>query len=248
MALTETPAIVLRTYKLADADKIVVLLTPEFGLVRGTAKGARRLKSRFGAALEPYTLITAHYYEREGRELVTINGADIIDSSFKLIGSEEVYRGLEYLSEMVIEFIPPREPNALIFRMLRACLETIAQRPQSIELLLRYFEIWLLKLGGFLPDLQKCNDCGKKLGEDERLYFRWGEPVTCQACAHGVGRELPFAVRELIRSALRLAPLSFIDRHQDESNALLPPFKKWSQDLITNILDHDRTRTKAHVR
>ena len=64
MATIETEALVLRTYNFGEADKIVVVLTQSAGVVRGVANGCRKLKSRFGAALEPFTLIKLTWYER----------------------------------------------------------------------------------------------------------------------------------------------------------------------------------------
>src|SRR4051812_28150680 len=106
MGLTETEAIILRTYNLAEADKIVVCLTRSCGVVRGVARGARRLKSRFGAGLEPYTIIALAYYEKEGRELVSVRQAEIIRSFFSLAQSAESVAALAYMSELVMEFAP----------------------------------------------------------------------------------------------------------------------------------------------
>ena len=93
MVLVNTDAIVLRSYNLAEADRIVVCLTKSAGLVRAVAKGARRMKSRFGAALEPFTLIRLSFYEKENRDLVTISGAEIVKSNFDLASQIEVARG-----------------------------------------------------------------------------------------------------------------------------------------------------------
>ncbi|MBD0370802.1 MAG: DNA repair protein RecO, partial [Pyrinomonadaceae bacterium] len=84
MGLVETEAIVLRSYNLAEADKIVVCLTRSTGVVRAVAHGARRLKSRFGAGLEPFTFVQMSYHEKEGRELVTLRQLEIARSYFSL--------------------------------------------------------------------------------------------------------------------------------------------------------------------
>ena len=78
MGLVETEAIILRTYNLAEADKIVICLTRKAGVVRGVARGSRRLKSRFGAGLEPVTLVSLSYHEKERSELVALRQAEII--------------------------------------------------------------------------------------------------------------------------------------------------------------------------
>src|ERR1051325_9281127 len=159
MAIIETEALVLRTYNFAEADKIVVSLTQASGLIRGVAKGCRKLKSRFGAALEPFTLVKLVYYEKEHQELVSLRQADIVKSHFDLSSHAETLAGLAYMGDLVIEFSPPHEANDNLFRMVKACLDAIANSPADLQLTLRYFEIWLLRLQGFLPDLRRCGEC-----------------------------------------------------------------------------------------
>lgn len=239
MPLIESRAIILRTYKLAEADKIAVMLTPDAGLVRGVAKGARKLTSRFGAALEPYTLMTVEYFEKEGRDLVSVRRAEIIKSYFNLVGREDVYQGLEYLSEITIEFVPPQEPNPLIFRMVSACLEIIEKIPEQTALILRYFEIWILKLGGFLPDLRRCSHCSLVFEEDDKTFFRWGEPVLCQACARAYGavRELPVKVRQIVNDTLKLSPENFTKKYAPDRESWLNTLTHWTHDLISRTLE-----------
>jgi DNA repair protein RecO len=111
MALITTDAIVLRTYNLAEADRIVLCLTRSAGLVRAVAKGARRMKSRFGAALEPFTLIKLAFYEKENRELVSMSQAEILKSRFDLASQPEAAEVLAYMGELVADFAPPHESN-----------------------------------------------------------------------------------------------------------------------------------------
>src|SRR6185369_4962616 len=120
MRLVTTDAIVLRSYNLAESDRIVVCLTRTAGLVRAVAKGARRMKSRFGAALEPFTLIKLAFYERENRELVTISHVEILTSRFELASQPEASEVLAYMGELVSEFAPPHESNEKLFRMVCA--------------------------------------------------------------------------------------------------------------------------------
>src|SRR5213596_2851987 len=111
MRLVNTDAIVLRTYNLAESDRIVVCLTRSSGLVRGVAKGARRMKSRFGAALEPFTLVRLAFYEKENRELVSISTAEILKSNFEVNVQPEVAEVLAYMGELINEFAPPHEAD-----------------------------------------------------------------------------------------------------------------------------------------
>src|SRR6267142_4226338 len=149
MPSLETDALVLRTYNFGEADKIVVCLTRGSGLIRGVAKGCRKLKSRFGAALEPFTVARISYHHKENQDLVSLRQAEIVKSHFDLSSQAETLTGLAYMGDLVIEFSPPHEANDNLFRMVKACLEAIDQAPTDIQLVLRYFEIWLLKLQGY---------------------------------------------------------------------------------------------------
>ncbi len=83
MGLVETEGLILKSYNLGDADKIIVLLTQSEGLVRGVAKGAKRLKSRFGGTLEPFSIIDLTYFQKEERELVSIRQIELVTSYFE---------------------------------------------------------------------------------------------------------------------------------------------------------------------
>jgi len=210
LGLVESEAIVLRTYNLAEADKIVVCLTRKAGLVRAVARGARRLKSKYGAGLEPYTLLALSFYEKEGRELVSLRDAEILRSYFHLSGSVELMGALAYMSEMVLEFAPPHEPNEKLFRMINACLEAFAKEPTGAQALLRYFEVWLLKLGGFLPNMRSCADCSRRLeGLPGFVYLNAESRPRCEACSHGQGMRLTRAAYAQLEAALRLSPEDF---------------------------------------
>src|SRR5438552_248184 len=111
MGLHQTDAFILRTYPLAETHKICVLLTKSTGLIRGVAHGARRLKSRFGASLEPFTEVRLTYYEKEGRELVRVSNCDIIRSHFWQTSKTENAVALSYITELLCEFLPSNDVN-----------------------------------------------------------------------------------------------------------------------------------------
>jgi DNA repair protein RecO (recombination protein O) len=208
MGLVETEAIVLHTHKLADADKIVVSLTEKSGLVRGVARGARRLKSRFGASLEPFTLVNMTFYEKETRELVTIKSADIIKSYFAAAGDADTVADLEQLVELVREFAPPHQADERLFRMLRACIEALACGLADAAPVFTYSELWVLKLTGFLPDMRVCGSCGTDLraeGSGE-LYMTQEGVLRCPACRSGGARAVQRETYELIYAARSLKP------------------------------------------
>jgi DNA repair protein RecO (recombination protein O) len=201
MGLVETEAVVLHTHKLAEADKIVVCMTEKAGLVRGVARGARRLKSRFGAGLEPFTHVQLTFFEKEARELVSIKGAEIIKSYFGAAKEVEALAALEYLAELVREFAPPHQADPKLFRMLRACVDALAEEPARTSALIPYCELWSLKLAGFLPDYRACAGCGKPLGgaDADEVYITHEGLPRCRACRRA-GQAVSADVYGLLRA------------------------------------------------
>lgn len=237
MGLVETEAFVLRTYRLAEADKIVVCLTRDAGVVRGVARGARRLKSRFGAGLEPFTLVSLSFYAKEGRELVSLRSAEILRSYFGLSGNPETVAALEYLCELALEFAPPHDPNEKLFRMVRACLEAIAEAPSEIQTLTRYYELWTLKLSGFLPELRACGACRASLNPRETAYVGLENSLRCRACAGGAGLPVSPEAREHWRQMSRKGPGEWAEGFRQLPQASQNELAQLTQRLIARALE-----------
>ncbi len=187
MALFETEALILRTYNLAEADKIVVCLSRSAGLIRGVAKGCRKLRNRFGAALEPFTLINLTYYEKEHQELVSFRQAEILKSRFNLSSNASILTGFSYMGDLLIDFSPPHQANDNLYRMALACFEAVSENPDDLDSVLRYFEVWLLKLEGFLPDLRACGNCHNAFNGNEAVYLGADLSLRCPQCSNGRG-------------------------------------------------------------
>jgi DNA repair protein RecO (recombination protein O) len=243
MALVQTEAIVLRTYNLAEADRIVLCLTRSAGLIRAVAHGARRMKSRFGAALEPFTLIKLIFHERENRELVTISQTEILKSRFDLVANPGVVEALAYIGELVVEFAPPHQGDEKLFRMVSACVDALEASPPETELVLRYFEVWLLRLAGFFPDFGSCAECGAPLDETG-AYLNADAKARCYKCSLGAGTLLWRETRECMAATQRLSPLKFASSSSD----LAPKFRKQLADImqqqVVRVLER-RPRTLA---
>jgi DNA repair protein RecO (recombination protein O) len=180
MSLHTTEALILRTYKLNDADRIVVFLTRDRGKKRGVAKGARRLKSRFGAGLEPLTRGVVVYFEKENRELVSLNSVDTVRSPLSAKDPDALgYIG--YLAELIDEWAADSDPNETLFRLGAAVLDALAEAV-PVERVVRYFEYWLLRLQGVYPSFAVCQQCGQDLLEGARLTAPT-RPLVCRGCA-----------------------------------------------------------------
>ncbi|MGH9929033.1 MAG: DNA repair protein RecO [Pyrinomonadaceae bacterium] len=237
MAIVETEALVLRTYDFAEADKIVVCLTHTAGLIRAVAKGCRKLRSRFGAALEPFTLAKIAYYQKENQELVSLNHAEIVKSHFDLSGQAETLTGLAYMGDLVIEFSPPYEPNERLFRMVKACLAAICESQSDLQVILRYFEIWLLRLEGYLPDIRRCGECHRAFDPQEATFVNTDLVFRCRGCSGGAGSALSIKLQTQLRATQRLAPFVFAQESRAIPESIHREMAELTHRLIGRVLE-----------
>jgi DNA repair protein RecO (recombination protein O) len=241
MGIVETQAIVLQTYKLADADKIVLCMTEKAGLVRGVAKGARRLKSKFGASLEPFTLIHLSFFEKETRELVTIRDAEIVKSYFDAVGNAQAFEGLVYLLELVKEFALPHQADEKLFKMLRACVDFLARNPSEANAVSAYTELWTLKLAGFLPDLKSCGVCGVRLDETFRgqRFISHEGVLWCDACADAAGQPLPLETYTLLSTTRRTGPDEWARMYSEAADESRRAVSETARRLVRRALERE---------
>ena len=159
MPLHTADALVLRTYKLGEADRIVVFLTRDRGKKRGVAKGARRQRSPFRGALEPLSEVRVAYFEKEGRELVGLNYADVVRTPLALTGPakaghpvhDEALGYVSYFAELLDEWAQDADADDRLYRLGVSMLEALGAGA-PVEPLARYFEYWLLRLQGVYPE------------------------------------------------------------------------------------------------
>lgn len=236
MALFETEALILRSYNLAEADKIVVCLSRSAGLIRGVAKGCRKLKNRFGASLEPFTLVNLTYYEKENRELVSFRHAEILKSRFNLSSNASILTGFSYMGDLLIDFSPPHQVNDNLFRMAIACFEAAAETPTDLDAVLRYFEVWLLKLEGFLPDLRTCANC-HRVFSDEAVYLGADLSLRCSQCSNGSGGVVSKRLHSELRTAEKLAPAKFAEGAREASKETKREMAELTFQIIGRVLE-----------
>src|SRR5262249_7263136 len=151
MLTHESEAVVLRQYPLSEADRIVVFFTREYGKVRAVAQGAKRLKSRMGGCLEPLNHIYLGFYLKEGGDLGRVRQCETIYAYLGRSPSLDRVYAFSYLAELVQELSQENYPNQHLFRLLLSVLEA-ASKAGTGESLIRYFELWALRLNGLLPD------------------------------------------------------------------------------------------------
>ena len=160
MPLYTADALILRTYKLGEADRIVVFLTRDRGKKRGVAKGARRQRSKFAGALEPLTEVQVAYFEKESRELVGLNYAETVRSPLSLMSPAkaghyvpdgDALGYVSYFAELLDEWAQEADADDRLYRLGASMLDALAAGA-PVEPLARYFEYWLLRLQGLYPE------------------------------------------------------------------------------------------------
>jgi DNA repair protein RecO (recombination protein O) len=203
-------ALILRTYRYGEADRIVVFLTEDRGKKRGVAKNATNSRRRFGGALEPLTRGRVAYVEREHRELVRLDRIEArrtpLSATTGRPGDDaaHVLGHAGYFAELLDEWAPDGSPNERLFRLGAAVGEALCQGG-SVEALARYFEYWLLRLEGVYPALDVCPRCARPALAAGAVLVLGDFSYICGECA-GIGPQLSGDAVAFLRQAATRTP------------------------------------------
>jgi len=140
VALRKASAYALRSRPLGEADLIVELFTRERGRVRAVARSARRIRSRFGSAFEPFTRSRIVYFQRDKDDLGRVSSCDLERSYSEMLGDVEQAAMAAYMAELVIGFAPENDAAPVLYRLVGAVLDAM-EAGCSLDLLARYFEV-----------------------------------------------------------------------------------------------------------
>jgi DNA repair protein RecO (recombination protein O) len=203
-----TEAIVLRRKDIGEADRILTLFTPGRGKIRAIAKGIRKPRSRKAGHLELFT--RARLLLAQGRDLDHVTQADMVEAYRPL--REDLLRSAyaAYMVELLDRFTPDEEENEALFDLLSQGLAwssaagDVAGPASALSLAARYYELHLLGIAGYQPQLQRCLGCGRAL-EPEDQFFSPGEGgVICPRCGEAASKALPSSAPQ----STGLTPLS----------------------------------------
>jgi DNA repair protein RecO (recombination protein O) len=236
MALRSDQAIVLRSYPFGEADRVVVMLSPNRGKIRTVAKGVRKTKSRFGGRLEPFTHVDLVVYE--GRNLDTITQVSVIEAFPAVRTDLARVMAAGMMVEAADAVAQEGQSSTRLFLLLQRGLKAVDAGGSGNDLLSSY----LLKLAdvvGVAPSLHRCASCGRSQGLD-RFSFSGGGSV-CGVCGvEGAVRLRPGVTTYL--AGLAAADLAFLPSED-------PGFSQEAMGVVRRFVEYhlDRRLTSLAV-
>ena len=219
-------ALVLRAVDYGESDRIVTFLTRELGKVTAFARAARKSQKRFGGALEPFNRLAIRYRDRRG-ELLSLASATVDRARPGIAADLDRIARASYLTELTGESTKEREPHGELFDLLDGGLELLATAATGGGWLAA-FELKLLALAGYRPDLAGCASCGDAAAEQYRFSPERGV-LACSRCAGGHGIPVSAGTVRLLEASLeqpldRLDRFAFSEAQVVEARRLLAPF------------------------
>lgn len=203
----QSEALILRTYPFHESDLLVTFFTRVEGKIRGVAKAAKKSKRRFGGALEPLTHVVAHWEEKEKHELARLDSCEIIASPLTLEVNYARLAALSYVAEVIDQLLPDREPSDDIFRLTLSVVRQL--KPDSIWMPLTYFDLWIVRLIGLLPDLHECAACGATLNGSKAYFHPMADGLLCARDKRLASAEISSESRALTVEMFRAPVESF---------------------------------------
>jgi DNA repair protein RecO (recombination protein O) len=234
MPARETEAIILKTFPLGEADRLVSFFGRTSGRMRGVAAGARRIKNRYGSTLQLLSHVQLWYIEKETRDLVRIQQCEPLESFNKAQSDYELTTGLALVSEITELVLPEHEVAESMFRLILLTVREV-ERTGNWTLPVSYFAFWTVRLGGWLPKFDRCAQCATPFGALPAFHSSWSPGLLCEKCRgsgmkplHAEARQVAArfirekldalkiaSVPQPLARELREAALSWIEHHTE---------------------------------
>jgi DNA repair protein RecO (recombination protein O) len=232
----KTEAIVLRRVNLGEADSIFTLYTPNLGKIRAVAKGVRRPRSKLGGHLEPLT--QSSLLIAQGRNLDIITQSQTIDSFLPLKASLYHAGCAIYMAELVDQFAPEHVESYASYRLLHQSLEWLCEA-RTCELVLRHFELHLLSLLGYQPELYECLHCRLPLKPGRNVFSALEGGVLCPDCGESLASLRPVSVDAVKAMRFLLASDRSTASRLRLTSELSQELEQLTRAYIHHILERD---------
>jgi DNA repair protein RecO (recombination protein O) len=211
MDLLTSEAVILRTWPLHEADLIVSFFSRDHGRLKGVAKAALKSRKRFGGGLESMTVVKVWFAERPRQELVRLDQLEIIRSPLSMPVDHLRMTVLSFFAEVIDQALPEHDPQETVFRLLTSVLEqTTVEQPWMP---LTYFQLWMTRLMGLLPDISRCTECGEPLKPGETNFNSCHDGLFCAVHRNGNASSLSAESWHLAQRMLK-SPVAAFAREQ----------------------------------
>jgi DNA repair protein RecO (recombination protein O) len=225
----QTEAIVIKKTRLGEADTILTLYTPNLGKIQGFGKSLRKTKSKMAGHLE--LLTHSQISLARGRNIDTITGAQTIDSFFVIKSDLDLTSAALYATELVNQFAAADVEDLPVFQLLLATLKRLEAGADS-DLVLRYFELQLLDLAGYRPQLEQCVACHQPLKETVNYFCPGAGGMVCPNCRAAQ----PFSYSLSLEAQKVLRRLQSSDFESVNGMALTPELSHQLKVIIRNYI------------
>lgn len=215
---------------------VAAVLTRDHGVVRAAVKGARG-KTRRAAALQTLSEVSITYFRREGADLARLDGIELLKSSFPLASRPETAMLLPYLAESALTFVPESELGDEVYRLTRHLVEAL-EAGIDPSLATRYYEVWLLRFAGLLPDDRACASCGVPLVDGEIRLDPEIPGFVGRECAERGAFSVAPRTRALLGSIRRSPLLAFRGAAPADPHAL-EDLEHLARELRRRFLGHE---------
>ncbi len=231
--IIETRAVVLRSWRMGETSKLVSLFTHDRGKVKVVAKGARKVKSKYGPALDSFNEVQAVIYFRDDRELQTLSDCDVLHSGHGLAGTLQRLTYASAACELVDRLTIEQEANRPLYGYLIGVLKALGEiDADQGECLFWYFQLRLAEALGYQPEFSDCIGC-RAARDDVEL---WGSAALggglCPRCGAGRGNRVSGGSVAFVR---RLQEMTAYSRETLPSTPQ-PPFE--IRNMLRGFLEY----------
>jgi DNA repair protein RecO (recombination protein O) len=244
MAVLSSEAVILRTWPLEEADLIVSFFTRDSGRMKGIAKSALKSRKRFGGALEPMTLARAWFAERPRQELVRLDQLEIIRSPLSSPVGPVRMTVLSFFAELLDQALPERDPQDPVFRLVVSVLEQATVEQPWMPL--TYFQLWMTRLMGLLPDIAHCTVCGERLQAGEVSFNSYDDGLFCAAHRNRSASELSTESWHIAQRMLRAPASAFAG--EPWSRRKSQDLRRYTLQALERHLEHKLRTAEALAR
>jgi len=236
MGYIKTDGVIIKETYTGEADKIVTVLSRDKGRISGYARGARRPKSQLIAGVQ--FLCYSSFTLFKGRDMYHINSCDVIEPFYNIRTDVVKLTYAAHIAEILNDVIQENQPAARVLKLLLNTLHMLANTNKSPELIVRIFEMRILSLLGYSPQVRGCIHCGKEELDNMLFSFRdYG--FVCRNCAqndkfamqilHGTARAIQHIVYARLQDLFKF----------DVSNEVLDELEKVNKIYLRQQLDKE---------